>query len=161
MSPSPPQEDDMVRTIAEARALLAQKEYHAAMNKAVEVGIPNSSSQDSGLTRESQATRSCPCGQSAMHPRDKSCNILQCTQAVRNDDFDKVGCNECKCGFIWPSCTRPSHIEAVDLLADCSVKADRHAAAFSIALGLIRLDPSSPAVGPPVSVGNPWRLTAK
>ncbi|KAJ4419034.1 hypothetical protein N0V85_001206 [Neurospora sp. IMI 360204] len=50
----------------------------------------------------------------------------------------------CPCGFVWPSCTDLFHIRAVDSLADSLDKQEKHVAAFSTALGLIRLDPAHP-----------------
>lgn len=143
----------MLRTLAEARTLMAQKDYLEALSKAVEASIfplpPPPSLSMSTLTEppSCQAARLCPCGKSTQHhPRDKSCHIREQTQAVRAFRFTPVGVPKCPCGFIWPTCIRPAHIDAVDVQAECSVKAGRHAAAFSIALGLIRLDPFSPAV---------------
>lgn len=97
-----------------------------------------------------QAINMCPCSP-ASHGKDKSCNISQCIAAVRGSDSDpdslyRVAIGPCSCGFKWPSCTRPLHLEAVDTLAACLEKAKRYTAAFSTALGLIRLDPAS-AIG--------------
>ena len=55
----------------------------------------------------------------------------------------------CPCGFAWPSCPQSLHAQAVDEMAECLERTKRYAAAFSTALGLIRLDPASPMVGCP------------
>ncbi|KAM7195442.1 hypothetical protein V8F20_007501 [Naviculisporaceae sp. PSN 640] len=100
------------------------------------------------LTSLIKAINLCPC-RPASHGKDKSCNISQCIRAVRDsetdpDSFYRIVTGPCSCGFKWPSCTRPLHLEAVDTLAACLEKAKRYAAAFSTTLGLIRLDPASP-----------------
>ncbi|KAK4219128.1 hypothetical protein QBC37DRAFT_151475 [Rhypophila decipiens] len=94
-----------------------------------------------------KAVNLCPC-KPISHGRDKSCNISQCISAVRKSDSDpdvfyRVASGPCSCGFRWPVCSRPLHLEAVDTLAACLEKAQRFSAAFSTALGLIRLNPSS------------------
>ncbi|KAK0635317.1 hypothetical protein B0T17DRAFT_38050 [Bombardia bombarda] len=100
------------------------------------------------LTLLMKAASMCPCSP-ASHGKDKSCNILQCAAAVKDADPDAlyhVARGPCSCGFQWPSCTRPLHIQAVDTLAECLERARHYLAAFSTALGLVRLDPAS-AVG--------------
>ncbi|KAM7211463.1 hypothetical protein V8F06_013144 [Rhypophila decipiens] len=94
-----------------------------------------------------KAVNLCPC-KPISHGKDKSCNISQCISAVRKSDSDpdvfyRVVSGPCSCGFRWPVCSRPLHLEAVDTLAACLEKAQRFSAAFSTALGLIRLNPSS------------------
>lgn len=95
-----------------------------------------------------KAINLCPC-RPVSHGKDKSCNISQCIRAVRESESDpdslyRIATGPCSCGFKWPSCTRPLHLEAVDALAACLEKSKRYTAAFSTALGLIRLDPASP-----------------
>ncbi|GAB1313877.1 hypothetical protein MFIFM68171_04087 [Madurella fahalii] len=83
------------------------------------------------------------------HGKDKSCNISQCAAAVQGRDPDalyQVAKGPCACGYTWPSCTRPLHIQALDALAECLEKAKQHTSALSTALSIIRLDPAS-AVG--------------
>ncbi|KXX73115.1 Protein DIA2 [Madurella mycetomatis] len=88
-------------------------------------------------------------GEKMRHGKDKSCNISQCAAAVQSRDPDalyQVARGPCSCGYIWQSCTRPLHIQAVDALAGCLGKAEQHISALSTALSIIRLDPAS-AVG--------------
>ena len=90
----------------------------------------------------------CACNP-ASHGKDKSCNISQCILAIQDTDPDalyRVATGPCSCGFVWPSCTRPLHLQAVDTLAECLEKTGHYAPAFSTALGLIRLDPASAIV---------------
>lgn len=60
------------------------------------------------------------------------------------DALYRAARESCPCGFVWPSCTDLFHIRAVDALADSLDKQEKHVAAFSTALGLIRLDPGHP-----------------
>lgn len=91
-----------------------------------------------------------PVGREKMrHGKDKSCNISQCTAAVQSRDPDalyQVTRGPCTCGYIWQTCTRPLHIQAVDTLAECLEKAKQHISALSTALSIIRLDPASAVV---------------
>ncbi|KAK3373441.1 hypothetical protein B0T24DRAFT_623163 [Lasiosphaeria ovina] len=100
------------------------------------------------LTPLLQAISACQCAPTT-HGKDKSCNMLQCIEAANNPDRPDalviVAKSPCSCGFSWPSCADPLHIKAVDLLAECLERAGHYAAAFSTGLGLIRLDPASPA----------------
>lgn len=83
------------------------------------------------------------------HGKDRSCNISQCTAAILSEDRDalyQVANRPCACGYAWPSCTGAPHVLALDALAECLYKAEQHVAAFSTALGIIRLDPASAVV---------------
>ena len=100
------------------------------------------------------ASSSSSSSSSSSHGKDKACHISQCVKAVRElkrDDGDPdalycVATSPCSCGFKWPACSLPLHAQAVDTLCECLEKAEKHVAAFSTALGLIRLDPAS-AIG--------------
>ena len=93
----------------------------------------------------------CPCaGSQARHGKDKSCHIQQCVAALKKEDdpnaLYQVAQGPCACGYSWPACARPSHALALDALAECLDKAEQHLSAFSTALSVVRLDPTSPMV---------------
>ncbi|KAK3370288.1 hypothetical protein B0H63DRAFT_486672 [Podospora didyma] len=114
--------------LTKGRALMSKAQYPGALKSLME------------------AVSLCPC-EPDTHGKDKSCNILQCITAVQDSDPDalyNVVQGPCSCGFEWPSCTYPRHIETLDTMAECLEGAQAHVAAFSTALGLIRLDPASP-----------------
>ncbi|CCC11278.1 unnamed protein product [Sordaria macrospora k-hell] len=88
----------------------------------------------------------CPC-KPGSHGNNKACHISQCVTAVYEESPDalyRAAKEPCPCGFVWPSCIDLFHIRAVDALADSLDKQEKHVAAFSTALGLIRLDPAHP-----------------
>ncbi|KAK3325226.1 hypothetical protein B0H66DRAFT_114780 [Apodospora peruviana] len=123
-------ETKMKAKLGEGRALMADGEYASALSSVM------------------KAISMCPCTPTS-HGKDKSCNILQCIRALRDPDPEslwRMVAGPCSCGFVWPSCTNPLHLEAVDILANCLEKTKHYAAAFSTALGLVRLDPAS-AIG--------------
>ncbi|KAK3360259.1 hypothetical protein B0T25DRAFT_125884 [Lasiosphaeria hispida] len=123
-----PWKAEMDSGLKQGQALMASLEYAKALSSIM------------------KAIAVCPCSPTT-HGKDKSCNIFQCTLAVRSTDpgaLFEVANSSCSCGKRWPSCTRSLHIQAVDTLTECLEKAKRHVAAFSTALGLIRLDPTSP-----------------
>ncbi|ESA42542.1 hypothetical protein NCU10476 [Neurospora crassa OR74A] len=93
-----------------------------------------------------KAINACPC-KPGSHGNNKACHISQCVTAVYEESPDalhRAATEPCSCGFVWPSCTDLFHIRAVDSLADSLDKQEKHVAAFSTALGLIRLDPAHP-----------------
>ncbi|KAK0719567.1 hypothetical protein B0H67DRAFT_573451 [Lasiosphaeris hirsuta] len=122
--------------------------WKAEMESGLKSGQAHMASLDyaKALSSIMKAIAVCPCSPTT-HGKDKSCNILQCTVAVRNPDpgaLLEVANNPCTCGKRWPSCARSLHTQAADTLVECLEKAKRHVAAFSTALGLIRLNPASP-----------------
>ncbi|KAK3328322.1 hypothetical protein B0T19DRAFT_187122 [Cercophora scortea] len=126
---SSPSEAEMTSRLEKGRALMADAQYAAALSCLM------------------KAVNQCPCAPAA-HGKEKSCNISQCTAAVQSSDPDalyNVASGPCRCGFSWPRCTRSVHIEALDTLADCLARTNHYVAAFSTALGIIRLDPASAA----------------
>jgi hypothetical protein len=95
----------------------------------------------------------CPCDPAGngktRHAKDKSCNIAQCVAAIKSKDRDalyEVAKVPCACGFVWPSCSRQLHLLALDALAECLEKAEQFVSAFSTALSMVRLDPTSAVV---------------
>jgi hypothetical protein len=95
------------------------------------------------------AVVACGCGSSDLHLGKRACNLGQCVRAIirsDNDAFEATARGPCSCGFVWPSCARSLHAEAIDELAKCLEQAGRLAAAFSVALGLIRMNLASPIV---------------
>jgi hypothetical protein len=91
----------------------------------------------------------CPCkAGDKRHPKDKGCHIAQCISAVLGEDDDLYAVTQrlCACEYKWPQCSLPEHISALDVLAECQADADQYVSAFSTALGLIRLSPTSAAV---------------
>ncbi|KAK1750616.1 hypothetical protein QBC47DRAFT_393890 [Echria macrotheca] len=124
--------DKMRAKLGEARKLAENHSYEAAMSTLL------------------KTINLCACSPSSnKHPKDKSCNILQCIKAVNSPSIDAlriVTTGPCTCGTIWPACTAPLHAEAVDELAGCLEKAGKWEAALSVALGLVRLDFAS-AIG--------------
>jgi hypothetical protein len=95
----------------------------------------------------------CPCHPAGnpppRHKKDKSCHISHFIQALDNPDpeilFDTAKA-PCPCGYVWPSCARQQHALALDALAQCLDQADQLVSAFSTALSIINLDPTS-AIG--------------
>ena len=95
-----------------------------------------------------QAVGKCPC-RPHNHGKNKACHISQCVTAVSGQDPDalyRTAKKPCPCGFVWPECTDLVHIRSVDCLAAVLSEQEKHTAAFSTALGLIRLDPTHPIV---------------
>ena len=100
-----------------------------------------------------KAVDMCPCEPAGegkqRHPKDKSCHIAQCMEAVNSGEpfaLYEVAQSLCRCGYRWPSCHRQLHAKALDALADCLDKAEQYVAAFAVALATIRLDPASAVV---------------
>ncbi|KAK4164820.1 hypothetical protein QBC43DRAFT_236180 [Cladorrhinum sp. PSN259] len=87
------------------------------------------------------------CTDKRRHPKDKTCHVRQCAVAIHSEDPDALSniAPKCSCGFSWPQCSAPDHIEAVDLLADALQQDQQWLQALAAALGLIRLDPTSAA----------------
>lgn len=100
-----------------------------------------------------QAVNMCPCHPAGnpppRHKKDKSCHISHFIQALDKPDpeilFDTAKA-PCPCGYVWPSCARQQHALALDALAQCLEQADQLVSAFSTALSIINLDPTS-AIG--------------
>ncbi|KAK4178317.1 hypothetical protein QBC36DRAFT_234709 [Triangularia setosa] len=94
----------------------------------------------------------CGCNKSntkqARHGKDKSCHLKQFVNAARSKDPDAiydVAKTPCSCGFAWPSCSSPKHLEVVDLLTECLETDGHYASALATGLGLVRLRPTSAA----------------
>ncbi|KAK4122508.1 hypothetical protein N657DRAFT_622045 [Parathielavia appendiculata] len=133
--PSSDWEAVMKAAIGEAKSLTKARQFSKALHAAME------------------AVNMCVCdpaGNGKMrHGKDKSCNISQCLAAIKSKDADalyRVSKVPCACGYVWPSCSHQAHLLALDALAECLEKAEQHVSAFSTALTMIRLDPTS-AVG--------------
>ncbi|KAK3403193.1 hypothetical protein B0T20DRAFT_400264 [Sordaria brevicollis] len=93
-----------------------------------------------------KSVNNCPC-KPGSHGPNKACHISQCVAAVYEESPDalyRAAREPCPCGFVWPSCTDVFHICGLDHLAYSLDKEGKHVAAFSTALGLIRLDPAHP-----------------
>ncbi|KAL1842012.1 hypothetical protein VTJ49DRAFT_6178 [Mycothermus thermophilus] len=126
---------DIEKTIINGRHLMEHRQFTEALRVLI------------------KAVNMCPChphgAAPSRHPKDKSCHISQFLKALENPNLDilyEVAQAPCPCGYIWPSCTRPQHAVALDALAECLDKAGQHVSAFSTALSIVRLDPTS-AVG--------------
>ncbi|KAK0670522.1 hypothetical protein QBC41DRAFT_301414 [Cercophora samala] len=94
----------------------------------------------------------CSCNKSgtkqARHGKDKSCHLKQFVNGVWSKDLDAVydvAKGPCSCGFVWPSCSSPEHLEALDLLTECLETEGHYISALATGLGLIRLRPTSAA----------------
>lgn len=95
----------------------------------------------------------CPCDPAGSgktrHGKDKTCCISQCVAAVKDKDPNalyKVATGPCACGYTWPTCTRPLHVQSLDALAECLEKGEQYVSAFATALSIIRLDPGTAVV---------------
>ncbi|KAK0638843.1 hypothetical protein B0T16DRAFT_462580 [Cercophora newfieldiana] len=124
-----PPEAEMRLKINEARSHIADEQYTRA------------------VASIQAAVVACGCGSNDLHLGKRACNVAQCVRAVlssENDALERVAGGPCTCGFAWPSCGQSLHAEAIDELAKCLEQAGRLAAAFSVALGLIRLNPYEP-----------------
>ncbi|KAK4104314.1 hypothetical protein N658DRAFT_493816 [Parathielavia hyrcaniae] len=122
----------MKAAVGEAKSLTSARQFSKALHVAM------------------AAVNMCACDPAgngkARHPKDKSCNISQCVAAVKSKDanalFD-VTKVPCVCGYVWPSCSHELHLVALDALAECLEKAEQYVSAFSTALSMVRLDPTS------------------
>ncbi|KAK4679036.1 hypothetical protein QC764_200640 [Podospora pseudoanserina] len=82
------------------------------------------------------------------HGKDKSCHLKQFVNGVRSKDLDAiydVANSPCSCGFAWPSCSSPKHLEAIDLLTESLETEGHYVSAITTGLGIIRLRPISAA----------------
>ncbi|KAK3904146.1 hypothetical protein C8A05DRAFT_42725 [Staphylotrichum tortipilum] len=133
----PLNETEIMMALNKGRDLMENKEYSKALRAIMD------------------AVNMCPCspsgaGTQARHGKDKSCHIQQCVTALKKEDHPdalyQVAKCPCACGYSWPACPRLSHASALDTLVECLDKAEQHLSAFSTALSVIRLDPTS-AIG--------------
>ncbi|KAK3989299.1 hypothetical protein QBC44DRAFT_381698 [Cladorrhinum sp. PSN332] len=87
------------------------------------------------------------CTNKGRHGKDKECHIRQCTRIVRSKSPDEMRniVGRCSCGFVWPQCSSPDHIDALDLLADAQQQGEQWISSLATAMGLIRLDPTCAA----------------
>ncbi|KAK0614265.1 hypothetical protein B0T14DRAFT_570217 [Immersiella caudata] len=107
----------------------------------------NSERYSKAVASIQRAVVACGCGSNDLHLSKRACNLAQGVRAVirsDNEAFETTARSPCSCGYVWPSCSRSLHAEAIDELAKCLEQAGRLTAAFSVALGLIRMNPAWP-----------------
>ncbi|KAK4201655.1 hypothetical protein QBC40DRAFT_264080 [Triangularia verruculosa] len=133
-SDTPQSEQAMEGLLNQARASLSRKQIKPALSDIL------------------AAIDLCRCNKNstkqARHGKDKSCHLKQFVNGARSKDPDaiyEVAKTPCSCGFAWPSCSSPKHLEAVDLLTECLETDGHYASALATGLGLVRLRPSSAA----------------
>ncbi|KAK4230217.1 hypothetical protein QBC38DRAFT_441091 [Podospora fimiseda] len=88
------------------------------------------------------------CTDKGRHGKDKECHIIQCTKIFRSNDSGEwrdIINRPCPCGYIWPQCSSPNHIEVLDLLADAQQQGQQWISSLATAMGLIRLNPTCAA----------------
>lgn len=148
-------EQTIENLLNKARASISKKEIKEAIGDILTVGsLRTRSVSHSRLpSNNQQAIDFCSCNKGntkqVRHGKDKSCHLKQFVNGVRSKDLDAiydVANSPCSCGFAWPSCSSPKHLEAIDLLTESLETEGHYVSAITTGLGIIRLRPISAAV---------------